>query len=70
MAIQIPNHAHCGICGKAVPFGDKTCGAECQAKLDDLNKRRKRTMYMMYGLMALAMGVLALSLVRPGLLGV
>lgn len=69
MAIQIPNHAHCGICGKAVPYGDKTCGKDCQAKLDDLNKRRKRTMYMMYGLMGLAFVVLTMSLLKPGLLG-
>jgi predicted nucleic acid-binding Zn ribbon protein len=60
-AVQIPNHSHCVICQKAVPYGDKTCGPKCEADLEDLNKRRKRSMYMMYGLMALAFLVLALS---------
>lgn len=67
--VQIANHAHCSICGRAIPYGDKTCGEACQAKLDDLNRRRKRTMYMMYGLMGVAFLVLALSMIRPGLLG-
>jgi len=70
MPIQIPDHAHCGICGRAVAFGDKTCSKECQAKLDDLTKRRKRAMFMMYGLMGLAFVVLVLSVTNPGLLGV
>ena len=69
MPLQIPDHAHCGICGRAVPFGDKTCSKECAAKLEDLNKRRKRAMLMMYGLMGLAFLVLVLSVTNPGLLG-
>ena len=59
--VQIPNHSHCVICQKAVPFGDKTCGGKCETELEELNKRRKRSMYMMYALMALAFIVLALS---------
>lgn len=69
MALQIPNHSHCAICSKAVPFGDKTCGKDCQAKYDDLQKRRRRTQLMMYGLMALAFVVLLLSLTNPSLFG-
>lgn len=59
--IQIPNHSHCVICTKAVPFGDKTCGDKCQGDLDELNRKRKKSMYTMYALMALAFVVLALS---------
>jgi predicted nucleic acid-binding Zn ribbon protein len=59
--IQIPNHSHCVICSRAVPFGDKTCGDKCQADMDELDKKRKKSMYMMYALMALAFLVLALS---------
>ena len=60
-AIQIPNHSHCVICTRAVPHGDKTCSPECQAQFDELQKKRKRSMYVMYGLMALAIVVLLLS---------
>lgn len=59
--IQIPNHSHCVICQKAVPFGDKTCSPKCETEFDDLNKRRKKSMYTMYALMALAFLVLILS---------
>lgn len=65
--IQIPNHSHCTICTRAVPFGDKTCSPECEAKLADIDRRRKRSMYTMYALMGLAMLVLVLS--YSGILG-
>lgn len=60
-ALQIPNHSHCVICQRAVPYGDKTCSADCETKLEELNKKRKRSMYTMYGLMAVAILVLVLS---------
>lgn len=69
MPIQIPDHAHCTICGRAIPFGDKTCSKECEGKLADLTRRRKRAMWTMYGLMGLAFLVLVLSVTNPSLLG-
>lgn len=69
MAIQIPNHSHCVICSKAVAFGDKTCSSECEAQYADLQKRRKRTMWTMYGLMGLAFLVLVMSMMNPTLFG-
>lgn len=69
MAIQIPNHGHCSICQRAVPFGDKTCSPRCQADLDELQRKRKRTMLLMYGLMALSVVVLILTVASPGLVG-
>lgn len=69
MPAQIPDHAHCSICGRAVAFGDKTCSKECAGKLEDLQRRRKRAMWTMYGLMALAFLVLVLSVTNPGILG-
>ena len=50
MPVQIPNHAHCAICTRAIAFGDKTCSKECEEKYEDLQKRRKRTVWIMYGL--------------------
>ncbi len=61
MTVQIPNHSHCVICTRAVAFGDKTCSPECEAKMDELTKKRKRSMLVMYGLMAVAILVLVLS---------
>lgn len=67
--IQIPNHDHCAICGRAISYTDpkerttqtRTCSDEHKVALDALNKKRKRSMYLMYGLMALAFIVLILS---------
>lgn len=67
--IQIPNHDHCAICGRAIVYTEpqdrttqtRTCSAEHKERLDALNKKRKRSMYLMYGLMALAFLVLILS---------
>ena len=67
MSSIIPNHAHCAICGRAVPYGDKTCSKDCETKHDDLQKRRKRAMWTMYGLMTLAFVVLVMSATSPGM---
>ncbi|HEX2022197.1 MAG TPA: DUF2116 family Zn-ribbon domain-containing protein [Candidatus Thermoplasmatota archaeon] len=61
MTIQIPNHSHCAICTRAVPFGDKTCSAACQKQFDDLQKRRKRTVFFLYALMAASVVILLLG---------
>ncbi len=50
---KVPNHAHCVQCGKAIPYGEDTCSAECADELEDENTRRKRMMYFTYGLLAL-----------------
>ncbi len=55
--IQIPNHSHCLVCQRAVPYDDKTCSKECQTKLDEQQSKRKRQLYMLYGLMAIAFAV-------------
>ena len=60
-AVQIPNHSHCVICQRAVPYGDKSCSEKCQKDLEALEQKRKRSMYTMYALMALAFLVLIMS---------
>lgn len=49
---KVPNHAHCAQCGKAIPYGERTCGTECQDELEEENNKRKRMMYLTYGLLA------------------
>lgn len=61
MPVQIPNHSHCVICTRAVTFGDKTCSSDCEKQLEDLQRRRRRTMMFLYGLMALSVIVLLLG---------
>lgn len=63
---KVPNHTHCAQCGKAIPPEERTCGAECADELEAQNKKHKRMMYFMYGLLAL--GFLAVF-VGPVLLG-
>jgi len=71
----IPNHMHCAICNRAILYveprkasdEDKTCSPECKAQYMELQRKRKRSLYMMYGLMALAFVVLILS--STGVLG-
>lgn len=64
--LQIPNHAHCQICSQAVPFGDKTCSAECERKLDELQKKRRRTVLFLYGLMGASVLILLLGSMGGG----
>ena len=68
-SVQIPNHDHCAICGRAIAYvepkertpGTRTCSEEHKAELEALNKKRRRSMMLMYGLMAAAFAVLILS---------
>ena len=68
-SLQIPNHMHCAICNQAIPYVDpkqataaeKTCTPEHEVAYAELQKKRKRSMYMMYGLMGLAILILVLS---------
>ncbi|MHB8585775.1 MAG: DUF2116 family Zn-ribbon domain-containing protein [Thermoplasmatota archaeon] len=60
----IVNHAHCWICGRAIPYGDKTCSLECETKYKDNQRKRKSMMWLMYGAMALAVVVLVYNVIR------
>ncbi len=55
--IQIANHSHCLVCTRAVPFGEKTCGKECEATMEETTKRRKNSMRTLWILMIIAFGV-------------
>jgi predicted nucleic acid-binding Zn ribbon protein len=66
MPVQIPNHAHCVVCGRAIEYGEKTCGPEDAAKLDEMKKRRKRLTYVFVGV---AIATLILSFMNSGVFG-
>lgn len=48
---------------------ERTCSKECAARFEERQKKVKKNLYTMYGLMALAFLVLILSLTNPGLFG-
>ena len=50
---RIPQHSHCQICGKAIPYGETVCSDECREKYDQLVKKRKMYIYLMCGALAL-----------------
>jgi len=52
---RIPQHAHCQICGKAIPYGETVCSDECREKYQEIVKKRKMYIYIMYGALALLM---------------
>ncbi|HLE96581.1 MAG TPA: DUF2116 family Zn-ribbon domain-containing protein [Candidatus Thermoplasmatota archaeon] len=66
MPVQIVNHAHCWICGKAMDWDAdaKTCSAACKKVLDTRNKKRRNYMLLLYGLMAASVVYLLLSVGR------
>lgn len=52
MAETVPQHAHCHMCSKSIPFGETLCSEECKQKYKALLKRRKLIVYLMYGMLA------------------
>jgi len=52
MAEIIPQHSHCHMCGKSIPFGETLCSEECKEKYKNLVKRRRLIMYFMYAMLA------------------
>lgn len=42
MALQVPAHRHCDICGKVVAVGDRWCSSECEEKHDEAQNFKKK----------------------------
>ena len=52
MAESVPQHAHCQMCGKSIPYGETLCSEECKQRYQNLLRRRKLIVYLMYGMLA------------------
>ncbi|MGB0652609.1 MAG: DUF2116 family Zn-ribbon domain-containing protein [Thermoplasmatota archaeon] len=50
MVAGVPEHAHCEICGMTVTVGTRVCSPACQEKLDEATKMKKRSAYLVLGL--------------------
>jgi predicted nucleic acid-binding Zn ribbon protein len=61
MAETVPQHAHCHMCGKSIPFGETLCSEECKQRYQRLLKRRKIMVYLMYGIIAALIVIFVLS---------
>jgi predicted nucleic acid-binding Zn ribbon protein len=61
MAGNVPQHAHCHMCGKSIPYGETLCSEECKQKFQSLLRRRRFLLYLMYGLIAAVIVVILVS---------
>jgi predicted nucleic acid-binding Zn ribbon protein len=59
--VQIVNHAHCQVCGRAIEFGEKTCSTECAGKIEALAKKRRNMMLFVYAMMGLSVVLILLN---------
>ncbi|HLF16698.1 MAG TPA: DUF2116 family Zn-ribbon domain-containing protein [Candidatus Thermoplasmatota archaeon] len=49
---NIPEHKHCEICGKPIAVDRRVCSDECQKRLDDAVRMKKRSMWIFVALIA------------------
>ena len=66
MAQEIVQHGHCQVCGRVVKYGEATCSDKCKGDVEKTRRTRRRTMIMMYALMAILFLVLILPQVLRG----
>lgn len=59
---EIPQHYHCLICGKPIPVNETLCSNDCKEKYQAIMRRRRITIYLMYGiLIAFVIAIIASS---------
>ena len=51
MAEKIEQHAHCPMCGKAIPISEKLCSEACSEKYKAMIKKGRMLRYIMFALM-------------------
>jgi len=52
MVEKIAQHTHCQMCGKAIPVDETLCSEECKQKYQNILKKRRRYIYVMYAAIA------------------
>lgn len=62
---RIPQHKHCGECGKAIQADERYCSEECRQRHETKVQGRKRQLLMLYiGSFIIFVIVIILSFVR------
>lgn len=60
--LEIPAHAHCKVCGKAMPEDSPTCSPACATRRADTLRRRQMLNYIFWGTALFLVVVLYFSL--------
>ncbi|HEC80887.1 MAG TPA: DUF2116 family Zn-ribbon domain-containing protein [Thermoplasmatales archaeon] len=55
MSENISQHKHCPVCGKAIPLEETFCSEECKQKYQQILKRRKYLLFLMYIMLFIAL---------------
>ncbi len=63
MAEKIQQHTHCQMCGKAIPVKEALCSEDCKEKYQNLLKKRKKTLYLLYGMILIFFIVIIASVI-------
>ena len=50
MTNKVGQHTHCQICGKVTPISENLCSQECKEKYQNMIKKRKMFVYLMYAI--------------------
>ena len=61
MAGNIPQHAHCHMCGKSIPINETICSEDCRQRYQTLLRRRKLMVYFMNGMLAALIVVIVIG---------
>ncbi len=61
MVEKVGQHAHCHICGKAIPISETLCSEECKGKYQAMLKKRKILTYIMYASILFVLALLLAS---------
>ena len=51
MPLEIPEHRHCQMCGKAIPPSEVFCSQECKEKIEKFVRKRRILLLVMYALL-------------------
>ena len=64
--VDVDDHRHCVICGKAVPPKKEVCSPICQTEYDNAMKKKKNYTILFYISIAIFIGILFLQLFAGG----
>ena len=53
MSEPVAPHAHCQVCGKSIPVSERVCSPDCQQRYQQMVKRRKMTIGVMWALIVI-----------------
>ncbi len=63
---EIPPHKHCPVCGISIPPDQEFCSRKCEEKWKAMVKQKKRSVYLMWAMVAILIVVLFLPMLFKG----